>query len=95
MSDLVRAELPDGSHANLRRSIAERVGYPILDEAPVTGAGRFKRTESADETPAEPPAGNASRDEWAEYAVSTGRVSAEDIADLGRDDLRDLFGAGA
>lgn len=39
----------------------------------------------------EQPAGNASRDTWAEYALSVG-ATEESIADLTRDQLRDQYG---
>lgn len=38
----------------------------------------------------ERPAGNASRDEWAAYAVAQGHTE-EEIADLNRDKIKDLF----
>jgi hypothetical protein len=37
------------------------------------------------------PAGNASREEWAAFAVAHGAAPAE-VAALGRDELRDRFG---
>lgn len=36
------------------------------------------------------PAGNASREEWEAYALDNGRTE-EDVADLTRNDIRDLF----
>lgn len=38
-----------------------------------------------------PPAGNASREDWAAYALAVGATEA-DLADLGRDQIRDQFG---
>ena len=36
------------------------------------------------------PAGNASEDAWREYALANGK-SEDDLKDLGRDKIRDLF----
>lgn len=36
------------------------------------------------------PAGNASRDEWEAYALSTGRTE-DDLEGLSRNEIRDLF----
>jgi len=48
--------------------------------------------ESTDGTPVtdgvEPPAGNASREDWAAYVIALG----QDTGDLGRDELRDQYG---
>lgn len=38
----------------------------------------------------EAPAGNASRDEWEAYALSTGRTE-DDLEGLSRNEIRDLF----
>lgn len=36
------------------------------------------------------PSGNASRDEWEAYALANGRTE-EDVAELSRNEIRDLF----
>lgn len=36
------------------------------------------------------PSGNASRDEWEAYALANGRTE-DDVADLTRNEIRDLF----
>jgi hypothetical protein len=52
---------------------------------------------TGDEEPAdvvgEPPAGNASKDEWAAYVVNVLKVDPADIEGLGRNELRDRYGA--
>lgn len=40
----------------------------------------------------EEPAGNASKDEWREFALAQG-ASEDEVADLSRNDLRDRFGS--
>lgn len=57
----------------------------------VTAAGEPLPTIEQDEGTPLQPAGNASRDDWADYALATG-ATPEDIADLTRDQLRDHFG---
>lgn len=47
--------------------------------------------------PAEPvqvekPAGNASFEEWAAYAVETGQATADELKGLSRNELRELYG---
>lgn len=42
-----------------------------------------------------PPAGNASRDEWAAYVVAAGLATEEQIDGVGRDELRDTYGSTA
>lgn len=39
----------------------------------------------------EQPAGNASRDAWAEWVVAAGLATSDDVADLGRDEIRDTY----
>lgn len=41
--------------------------------------------------PAGRPAGNASREEWAAYAVASGQATEEEVAGLTRDELRGLY----
>lgn len=72
--------------------------------AGATKKGRASSTTSSS-TPASPPppdpdaepAGNASRDAWAEYAMKVKGAKPEDLLDtdgkdLGRDELRDKYG---
>lgn len=49
--------------------------------------------EPVDPAAASVPAGNASREAWAAYALSVGATEA-DIADLTRDQLRDRYSSG-
>lgn len=93
MTELVRVELEDGSRTNVGRSFAETHNLLILEESPLDDAGRFKPVESAVEVEeVAPPAGNAGRDEWAKYVVESGKATGDEIAEMGRDDLRDTFG---
>lgn len=46
-----------------------------------------------DESSLEQPAGNAAREEWARYVVTAGLATAEELEGLGRDQIRDKFGA--
>lgn len=38
------------------------------------------------------PAGNASFEEWAAYAVESGQATADDVESLSRNELRELYG---
>ena len=40
----------------------------------------------------EPPAGNASREVWAQYVLAAGLATEDDITDMSRDELRDTYG---
>lgn len=60
--------------------------------------GLIKAVEDAEPEPEpapapqlEKPAGNASQELWAAYAVTQG-AEAEEVKDLSRDDLRELYG---
>jgi hypothetical protein len=44
-----------------------------------------------DEAPSGRPAGNASREEWATYAVESGKATDEEVQGLSRDELRGLY----
>lgn len=52
--------------------------------------------ELVEEEPAVPvfdkPHGNAGRDAWATYALESGQASEDEIKDLSRDELRELYG---
>lgn len=70
--------------AQVALGFLEEVGGSATPEAP------------ADE-PAEPealakPHGNAGRDAWVTYALESGQASEDEVKDLSRDDLRDLYG---
>lgn len=43
--------------------------------------------------PPEEPGGNASREAWAAYVVTTGKATNDEIEDLSRDDIRDTYKA--
>jgi hypothetical protein len=46
--------------------------------------------ESARPNAFERPAGNASRDAWARYRLSEGRLTQQEVDGMGRDELRDF-----
>lgn len=53
--------------------------------------------EVPEETPVElpvfeRPAGNASQEAWATYALESGQASEDEVKDLSRDELRELYG---
>lgn len=50
-----------------------------------------EETSTAEPPTDDRPAGNASREEWEAYATAHGRT-IEELADLSRNDIRDLFG---
>lgn len=62
-------------------------------------SGLVKKVETAAPVEPEPlvppadqvPAGNASQQAWADYAMANG-ASPEDVKDLSRDELRELYG---
>lgn len=65
---------------------------PAEVEQMLVAGGHIERVD-----PDDPPAGNASRDEWAKYATAHGAseedLLGEDGKPLGRDELRDRYGA--
>lgn len=88
--DVVNPEL----HAS--QGVRPVKGGPVhVDDTAAQDAAETEHTEvSTDGTPVpgsepvEPPAGNASRDDWAAYVTALG----EDPGDRGRDELRDTYG---
>jgi hypothetical protein len=52
-----------------------------------------EQPEVVEEAPAfERPAGNASQEAWATYALESGQASEDEVKDLSRDELRELYG---
>lgn len=68
-----------------------------LQEDPNEAASLLAGDPPEESVQSEQPAGNASRDEWAEYARTQGASDAdlvdEDGKDLGRDTLREKYGS--
>lgn len=60
---------------------------------PEQGDGEQPPTDDPPVDPPEVPAGNASRDEWAAYVVDVLKVDPAEIEGLGRNELRDRYGA--
>lgn len=61
-----------------------------LEEVADAPAAEPEVSESA---PAyERPAGNASQEAWANYALESGQASEDEVAGLSRDELRELYG---
>lgn len=56
-------------------------------------AQKVHDAEAGKRKPPEEPAGNASREAWASYVVTTGRASSADIEDMPRDEIRDTYKA--
>lgn len=62
--------------------------------APVdTGAQKIHDAGVAAQKPAAEPAGNASREAWAAYVVTTGLATNAEIEDKSRDEIRDTYKA--
>lgn len=70
---------------------AEQVAALRGEETRATSAEAYQQRELAKST--EQPAGNASTEEWAEYAKAQGATDA-DVEGLGRNELRDRYGKG-
>lgn len=60
---------------------------------PEQGDGEQPPPESPPADRPEQPAGNASKDEWAAYVVDVLKVDPAEIEGLGRNELRDRYGA--
>lgn len=65
-------------------------GAPDPETPPPFPLPASSQSGSSDEDGA--PAGNASRDEWAAFALTQDGVSEDDVKDLSRDELRERFG---
>lgn len=61
--------------------IEEYSGQPAEEESVEADAPAFER-----------PAGNASQEAWATYALESGQASEDEVKDLSRDELRELYG---
>jgi hypothetical protein len=66
--------------------LAERRYVTYVDDEPIITQGPAQVT--TDEDP-DRPAGNASEDEWREYRLAHG-YTEDELADKGRNDMRDL-----
>ncbi|MDP9820389.1 hypothetical protein [Nocardioides massiliensis] len=79
-------QLPPGTKKKGRSSRSSSTSTP-------TGGGQRQQTPS---TPSGEPAGNASREDWAAYAVTQGAEEKDLVDDkgepLGRDELRAKYG---
>ena len=84
--DAVVPNVDDASAAhNISIGFAEEHGTSEAEEAPAEdappGGPVFER-----------PHGNAGREAWATYVLESGQASEDEIKDLSRDDLRELYG---
>lgn len=90
-------DLPDAEAAKWVDGV--RAEYADPDQAPQPEGEEEEPAPPADdeETPAvdqpEPPAGNASLEVWREYVVETLKVDPAEIEGMGRNELRDRYGA--
>lgn len=68
-----------------------RNGWVEKIDAP---AGEDTSAASGEASPPvfERPAGNASQETWATYALESGQASEDEVKDLSRDELRELYG---
>lgn len=93
----------DGSyvHRYAGEPVPDNVSADDIDRLVAEGAlgdGESEAdAEPDDDDDAEPaevarPAGNASWDAWAEYAVQSGKAKANEVRNLSRDEIRDRFG---
>lgn len=76
----------DSLQKHLRTGMVEAVDAPV--DAPVA-----EPEPVVEEAPVlERPAGNASQEAWATYALESGQASEDEVKDLSRDELRELYG---
>lgn len=78
--------LSDNYSAGKQGSVVD-LALPVEVEAALIAGGHLERVPESDE-----PAGNASTEEWRAYALKHG-ASEEEVADKGRDELRDKYAA--
>lgn len=71
----------------------------VLDRHLASGMVEKVEADKSATDPAEPetpvferPAGNASQEAWATYALESGQASEDEVKGLSRDDLRELYG---
>lgn len=83
---LVIAKRADGS------DVYVYAGAPLPDGLAAGEAKRLAEFLEDDAAPAEAPKGNASLEDWQDYARARG-ASPEDIDGLTRDELREQFGS--
>ena len=77
----------DGKH------VGALLDLGMIEEAVVTKAPEAEVSADVEMQPfTERPAGNASQETWAKYAVESGQASEDEVKDLSRDDLRELYG---
>lgn len=76
----------DSLQKHLRTGMVEPAEAPAGDDQTASASGTV-------EPPAfERPAGNASQEAWATYALESGQASEDEVKGLSRDDLRELYG---
>ena len=80
---------PNADPARSTSAEAEQVAALRGEETRATSAEAYQQRELGQSV--EPPAGNASIEEWAEYAKARGATDA-DIEGLGRNELREKYG---
>lgn len=72
---------------------ADEENLRILLEGEMVEQVEASVQEVVEEAPAfERPAGNASQEAWATYALESGQASEDEVKDLSRDELRELYG---
>lgn len=80
---IVDADDDEQAKAQADAGLLEKVDAPTAEPAP----------EVEPQVPAfERPAGNASQEAWATYALESGQASEDEVKGLTRDELRELYG---
>lgn len=91
---LVIATAENGSQHHLYQGspLPAYIGQDELDRLAADGV--ISKTDDPEpEAPVfERPAGNASQEAWATYAMESGQASEDEVKDLSRDDLREKYG---
>lgn len=82
------AIVPDSADEDNVRSLLDGEMLEQVDDAAAE-----PEVEPEPEPPAfERPAGNASQEAWATYALESGQASEDEVKGLTRDELRELYG---
>lgn len=92
---LVIATAENGSQHHLYQGspLPAFIGQDELDRLAADGMIAKVEEAAVEEEPTfEKPAGNASQETWATYALESGQASEDEVKGLTRDELRELYG---
>jgi hypothetical protein len=87
--DLPAAEAAKWADGQRAEYVNDADAPPAGEDEPADDVQAEDTTHEVQEV--EPPAGNASRDEWAAYVVDVLKVDPAEIENLGRNELRDRY----